>query len=87
MKTLVLVRLRPPPVYDLQVTSVVDDRYEGRVIVAEDGDTITLRTTGSGGVGGPATVTLSPHAAAARAMTRPRVSLRGTEFIHPPKGV
>ncbi len=40
-KTLVLVRLRPPPVYDLQVSSVVDDRFEGRVIVAEDGDEIT----------------------------------------------
>jgi ribonuclease Z len=40
-KTLVLVRLRPPPVYDLQVTSVVDDRFEGRVIVAEDGGEIT----------------------------------------------
>ena len=41
VKTLVLVRLRPPPVYDLQVTSVVDDRFEGRVIVAEDGEEIT----------------------------------------------
>lgn len=41
VKTLVLVRLRPPPVYDLQVTSVVDDRFDGRVLVAEDGEEIT----------------------------------------------
>jgi ribonuclease Z len=39
--TLVLVRLRPPPVYHLQVTSVVDDTFDGRVIVAEDGDELT----------------------------------------------
>jgi len=40
-RTLVLVRLRPPPVFDLQITSVVDDRYDGRIVVASDGDEIT----------------------------------------------
>lgn len=36
--TLVLVRLRPPPVYDVQITSVVDDQFSGRVAIANDGD-------------------------------------------------
>jgi hypothetical protein len=40
-ETLVLVRLRPPPVYDFQVTSLVDDGFQGRVVVAEDGDELT----------------------------------------------
>jgi ribonuclease Z len=40
-ETLVLVRLRPPPVYDLQVTSLVDDHFPGRIVIAEDGDEIT----------------------------------------------
>ncbi len=35
---LVLVRLRPPPVYDLQVTMRVDDQFPGRIAVAKDGD-------------------------------------------------
>ena len=39
--TLVLVRMRPPPVYALQITSVVDDDFDGRVVIAEDGDEIT----------------------------------------------
>ncbi len=39
--TLVLVRLRPPPVYDLQITSVVDDTFSGRIVIAKDGDEIT----------------------------------------------
>jgi ribonuclease Z len=39
--TLVLVRLRPPPVYDLQVTTLVDDHFPGRVVVASDGDELT----------------------------------------------
>ena len=39
--TLVLVRLRPPPVYDLQLTSVVDDDFGGRIVVAADGDELT----------------------------------------------
>jgi ribonuclease BN (tRNA processing enzyme) len=37
-RTLILVRLRPPPVYDLQISSRVDDRYDGRIVVASDGD-------------------------------------------------
>ena len=38
---LVLVRLRPPPVYDLQITMRVDDHFEGRIAVAQDGDEFT----------------------------------------------
>ena len=38
---LVLVRLRPPPVLDLQVTTEISDFYDGRVVVAEDGDEFT----------------------------------------------
>jgi ribonuclease BN (tRNA processing enzyme) len=38
VKTLVLVRLRPPPIYDLQITSVVNDSFEGRIVIAVDGD-------------------------------------------------
>jgi ribonuclease Z len=41
VETLVLVRLRPPPVYDLQITSLVGDRFDGRVVVADDGDELT----------------------------------------------
>lgn len=39
--SLVLVRLRPPPVFALQITSVVDDTYDGRIAVAGDGDEFT----------------------------------------------
>ena len=39
--TLVLVRLRPPPVYDLQITSLVDDSFDGRILIPGDGDEIT----------------------------------------------
>jgi ribonuclease BN (tRNA processing enzyme) len=38
---LVLVRLRPPPVFDIQISSHVDDRYDGRIVIASDGDEIT----------------------------------------------
>jgi len=38
VETLVLVRMRPPPVYDLQITSVVNDDFDGRIEIAEDGD-------------------------------------------------
>ena len=41
VETLVLVRLRPPPVYDLQITSLVDDSFAGRIVLPEDGDEIT----------------------------------------------
>jgi ribonuclease BN (tRNA processing enzyme) len=37
---LVLVRLRPPPVYALQLTSRIDDRFQGAIVVANDGDEI-----------------------------------------------
>jgi len=39
--TLVLVRLRPPPVYDLQITSLVGNSFEGRVVIPDDADEIT----------------------------------------------
>lgn len=39
--TLVLVRLRPPPVYDFQITSLIDDAYTGRIVVSEDGQELT----------------------------------------------
>lgn len=38
--TLVLVRLRPPPVYAIQLTSQIDDAFQGRIVVADDGDEI-----------------------------------------------
>ncbi len=41
VETLVLVRMRPPPIYELQITSVVDDSFGGRVAIAEDGDEFT----------------------------------------------
>ena len=41
VETLVLVRLRPPPVYDIQLTSVIADEFPGRIVIADDGDEIT----------------------------------------------
>jgi ribonuclease BN (tRNA processing enzyme) len=41
VSTLVLVRLYPPPVYDVQLTSVIGADFEGRIVIAEDGDEIT----------------------------------------------
>lgn len=35
---LVLVRLRPPPFFDLQVRSLVENDYAGEIVVADDGD-------------------------------------------------
>lgn len=40
VRTLVLVRLVPPPLYALQFQHVVGERFSGRVVVAEDGDEI-----------------------------------------------
>lgn len=40
-QSLLLVRLRPPPVFDLQITSLIGDAYAGRVVIAEDGDEVT----------------------------------------------
>ncbi len=37
---LVLVRLRPPPFFDLQVERIVANDFAGRVVVADDGDTV-----------------------------------------------
>jgi ribonuclease BN (tRNA processing enzyme) len=39
--TLVLTRLRPPPVYDFQYQNIVREDFPGRVVIADDGDEIT----------------------------------------------
>jgi ribonuclease Z len=39
--TLVLTRLRPPPVYDFQYQNIVGAEFPGRVVIADDGDEIT----------------------------------------------
>jgi ribonuclease BN (tRNA processing enzyme) len=36
--TLALVRMRPPPTYDFQVTQAIGDAFAGRIVVADDGD-------------------------------------------------
>lgn len=41
VRTLVLVRMRPPPIYDVQVTSIVDDDFDGRIVIAIDGTELT----------------------------------------------
>lgn len=41
IEKLVLVRLRPPPVFDLQITSIVSRQFEGEIVIADDGDEIT----------------------------------------------
>jgi ribonuclease Z len=40
VSTLVLVRLRPPPVLAIQLTSQIDARFPGRIVVADDGEEI-----------------------------------------------
>ena len=40
IERLVLVRLRPPPFFDLQVRSLVANDYSGEIVVAKDGDTV-----------------------------------------------
>ena len=39
---LVLVRLRPPPLFDFQFELLVSESYDGRVVVGRDGDELTL---------------------------------------------
>lgn len=41
--TLVLVRLRPPPFYEFQITGLVGQTYAGNVIIASDGEEVTPR--------------------------------------------
>jgi ribonuclease BN (tRNA processing enzyme) len=41
IETLVLVRLRPPPVFDLQITSIVSNQFDGAIVIADDGDEIS----------------------------------------------
>ncbi len=40
-RKLVLVRLRPPPLHHRQYTELVRERFEGPVLVAEEGDEVT----------------------------------------------
>lgn len=40
VERLVLVRLRPPPFFDLQVRSLVANDYDGPIVVPEDGDRV-----------------------------------------------
>ena len=37
---LVLVRLRPPPLFDLQVRSIVANDYEGEILIPVDGEVV-----------------------------------------------
>ena len=41
--TLVLTRLRPPPLYDFMFGRIVKEAFDGRLVVAEDGEEIVLR--------------------------------------------
>ncbi len=36
--TLVLTRMRPPPFYDIQVTGIARQSFEGAIVIPEDGD-------------------------------------------------
>ncbi|HSJ96270.1 MAG TPA: hypothetical protein VLC53_04310, partial [Myxococcota bacterium] len=38
---LVLTRLRPPPMFDEQFETSVEERYRGRVVVADDCDSFS----------------------------------------------
>jgi ribonuclease BN (tRNA processing enzyme) len=40
--TLVLTRLRPPPLYDFMFGRIVGESFDGRLVVASDGDEIVL---------------------------------------------
>ena len=42
VQSLALVRLRPPPVFDLQITSIVGNDFDGVIIIANDGDELEL---------------------------------------------
>ena len=39
--TLVLIKLRPPPFFDLQITSAVNQTYDGTIKLPDDGDEYT----------------------------------------------
>jgi ribonuclease BN (tRNA processing enzyme) len=41
VETLVLVRMRPPPLYALQARAIVGETFAGTVLVPEDGDELT----------------------------------------------
>jgi hypothetical protein len=37
----VLVRLRPPPFFAIQISMIVSESYDGRILIPEDGDSLT----------------------------------------------
>jgi ribonuclease BN (tRNA processing enzyme) len=39
--SLVLVRLRPPPFFAIQISMIVSESYDGRILIPEDGDSLT----------------------------------------------
>jgi ribonuclease BN (tRNA processing enzyme) len=39
--SLALVRLRPPPFFALQISSIVSETFQGRILIPEDGDSLT----------------------------------------------
>ena len=41
VRALVLYKMRQPAVLDLQITTLVDDHYDGRIAIARDGDEFT----------------------------------------------
>ena len=51
--TLILTRLRPPPIYDFMFGRIVGEDFDGELVVAEDGDEITLRSRASRDPGAP----------------------------------
>ena len=40
VETLVLVRLRPPPVYDFQLSGLIGRNFDGRLVIPDDGDRV-----------------------------------------------
>lgn len=43
VRTLVLVRLRPPPIFDFQYARLVRESFQGNVVIADDGEEIATR--------------------------------------------
>ena len=40
VRTLVLIRMRPPPLYDVQMSTIVSRDFGGEIVIAEDGSEI-----------------------------------------------
>jgi len=43
VETLMLTRLRPPPLYDFMFGRIVGESFDGQLVVAEDGEEVVLR--------------------------------------------